>query len=68
MDLIQKELLEEIADLHGVPAGAYNIRANGAAAARNTTANIDIVSKKISRESTLSSSREQRRKACTSRL
>ena len=26
MDLIQKELLEEIADLHGVPAGAYNIR------------------------------------------
>ena len=23
MDLIQKELLEEIADLHGVPAGAY---------------------------------------------
>ena len=45
MDLIQKELLEEIADLHGVPAGAYNIRANGAAAARNTTANIDIVSK-----------------------
>ena len=45
MDLIQKELFEEIADLHGVPAGAYNIRANGAAAARNTTANIDIVSK-----------------------
>lgn len=31
--------------LHEVPAGAYNIRANGKAAARNTTANIDIVSK-----------------------
>ena len=45
MDLIQKELLEEIAGLHEVPAGAYNIRANGKAAARNTTANIDIVSK-----------------------
>ena len=29
MDLIQKELLEEIAGLHEVPAGAYNIRANG---------------------------------------
>ncbi len=28
MDLIQKELLEEIAGLHEVPAGAYNIRAN----------------------------------------
>ena len=41
MDLIQKELLEEIAGLHEVPAGAYNIRANGKAAARNTTANID---------------------------
>lgn len=38
MDLIQKELLEEIAGLHEVPAGAYNIRANGKAAARNTTA------------------------------
>lgn len=45
MDLIQKELLEQVADLHGVPAGAYNIRANGVAAARNTTANIDIVTK-----------------------
>mgnify|MGYP000846590595 CR=1 FL=1 len=45
MDLIQKELLEEIAGLHEVPAGAYNIRANGKEAARNTTANIDIVSK-----------------------
>ena len=29
MDLIQQELLEEIAGLHEVPAGAYNIRANG---------------------------------------
>ena len=45
MDLIQKELLEQVADLHGVPSGAYNIRANGASAARNTTANIDIVTK-----------------------
>src|SRR5699024_1686368 len=45
LDLIQKELLEQVADLHGVPAGAYNIRANGASAARNTTANIDIVTK-----------------------
>lgn len=45
MDQIQKTLLEEIADLHEVPAGAYNIRANGAMAGRNTTANIDIVTK-----------------------
>lgn len=45
MDQIQKRILEEVADLHTVPEGAYNIRANGASAGRNTTANIDIVSK-----------------------
>ena len=45
MDAIQKSLLEQVAELHDVPEGAYNIRANGKAAARNTTANIDIVSK-----------------------
>ncbi len=45
IDAIQKDLLEKIADLHGVPQGAYNIRANGEAAARSTTANIDIVTK-----------------------
>ena len=45
MDDIQLRLLKEVADLHGVPEGAYNIRANGEMAARNTTANIDIVSK-----------------------
>ena len=45
IDQIQKRLLEEIADLHTMPEGAYNIRANSQLAARNTTANIDIVSK-----------------------
>lgn len=45
MDRIQQELLEKIADLHGVPEGAYNIRADGALAGRATTANIDIVTK-----------------------
>ena len=42
---VQMRLLEEIADLHGVPEGAYNIRANGEMAERNTTANVDIISK-----------------------
>ena len=42
---IQKQLLAEIADLHKVPEGAYNIRANGEAAGRNSTANIEITSK-----------------------
>jgi Fe-S cluster assembly scaffold protein SufB len=45
MDQIQKTLLEQVADLHEVPTGAYNIRANGTSAGRNTTANIDIVTK-----------------------
>ena len=45
IDEIQKRILEEVADLHEVPIGAYNIRANSKMAARNTTANIDIVSK-----------------------
>ena len=45
IDEIQKRLLEEIADLHEVPQGAYNIRANGQMSGRNTTENIDIVSK-----------------------
>lgn len=43
---IQKQLLREVADLHEIPEGAYNIRANGTSAGRATTANIDIVTKK----------------------
>ena len=45
MDEIQKTLLEQVAGLHEMPAGAYNIRANGASVSRNTTANVDIVTK-----------------------
>ncbi len=45
LDAIQKRLISEIADLHSVPSGAYNFRANSQLAGRNTTANIDIVSK-----------------------
>jgi len=45
-DLIQDKILAEIAGLHSVPSGAYNIRSNGKTASRNTTANIDIVTKK----------------------
>ena len=46
MDKIEKNLLEQVAGLHEVPAGAYNIRSNGKMAGRNTTAHIDIVTKK----------------------
>lgn len=45
MDTIQKRILEEVADLHEIPEGAYNIRANGASAGRRSTANIEITSK-----------------------
>lgn len=45
MDAIEKNLLEQVADLHEVPEGAFNIRKNGESAGRNTTANIDIVTK-----------------------
>lgn len=45
VDSIQMRLLEEVADLHEVPAGAYNIRANGKMAGRVNSANIEIISK-----------------------
>lgn len=45
MDAIQKNLLEQVAGLHEMPAGAYNIRANGQSVDRSTTAHIDIVTK-----------------------
>ena len=45
MDKIQKDLLKAIADIEEVPMGAYNIRENGKGISRNTTANIDIVTK-----------------------
>ena len=45
MDEIQKKLLKEIADIEKTPMGAYNIRSNGKGIERNTTANIDIISK-----------------------
>lgn len=45
MDEIQKTLLMQVADLHDVPAGAYNIRANGESAGRRSTEHIEIVPK-----------------------
>ncbi len=45
LDEIQKRIIAEVADLHEVPLGAYNFRANSQLAGRNTTANIDIISK-----------------------
>ena len=40
LDPIQIDLLEAISGLHEIPVGAYNIRANGGTAARNSTEHI----------------------------
>lgn len=45
LDAIQKRLLEEVADLHDIPIGAYNIRSNSESAGRVSTDNIVITSK-----------------------
>ncbi len=45
MDPIQLNLLKEVAELHDIPEGAYNFRANGQSVGRSSTANIEITSK-----------------------
>ena len=45
MDRTDEKLLEEIADLHGIPEGSFNIRKNGKLLARNSDTDIEIVSK-----------------------
>ena len=43
MDKTTEGLLAEIADLHGIPTGAYNIRENSRSIGRSSTANIEII-------------------------
>lgn len=43
---IDKELLNQISDLHTIEQGSYNIRKNGEALARYSTSDIEIVPKK----------------------
>lgn len=45
MNNIQMHILEEVAGLHAMPVGAYNIRLDGGSAGRNSTANIEITPK-----------------------
>lgn len=45
MDKIQLGLLEQVADLHDVPQGAYSLRINGSIHGKNSSENIDIVKK-----------------------
>ena len=45
LSAIELNMLKAIADLHKIPEGAYNIRADGQSAGRNSTEHIQIVSK-----------------------
>ena len=45
MDKIQQRLLEQVADLHEMPEGAYSLRVNGALASKRDSAHIKIVKK-----------------------
>ena len=45
MDQIQKNLLEQVADIHEVPQGAYSLRINGQLHGKNDSENISIVKK-----------------------
>lgn len=42
---IDQSLLQEIANIHGMPKGAYNIRKDGQLLERNSSANIEIATK-----------------------
>lgn len=45
LDGVDKHILEMVADLHGTPQGAYNIRKNGVGIDRKVTSNIEIRTK-----------------------
>ena len=42
MNQITQQILEEVAQLHGIPEGAYNIRENGKSVGRSSTEEIQI--------------------------
>lgn len=46
MNEIDKNLLEQIADMHSIPQGSFNIRKNGESIGRNSTSDIEIIPKK----------------------
>lgn len=46
MDKLDKELLSQIADMHTIPQGSFNIRKNGQSLDRRSTEEIEIIPKK----------------------
>lgn len=45
LNKIDKELLQQVADLHSIPQGSFNIRKDGKLFARNSSSDIEIVPK-----------------------
>ena len=43
---IELNMIRQIADLHKIPEGAYNIRTDGESTGRNSTEHIEIINKK----------------------
>lgn len=64
MDIIQKSLLQQIAGLHEVPEGAYNIRATENSTAVIRRQILISLQKKINRGLILSLNRIQRTRVC----
>lgn len=46
LNTIDKEILKQVADMHGVPQGSFNIRKNGQSVERKFDEEVSIVSKK----------------------
>ena len=68
-DEIQKQLLMEVADLHKVPEGAYNIRSDSKSVARASTANIENnVQGRCERNGHMHKTRHKKTKVCISPL
>ena len=45
LDSIKKNLLEQVADIHEIPTGAYSLRVDGKLFGKNNSENIEIVAK-----------------------
>ena len=50
MDKLDLELLEKIADLHGIPEGSFNIRKDGKSIARASGADVEILPRRDGKE------------------
>ena len=66
MDAIQKKLLEQVADLHDVPQGAYSLRINGNLYGKTTPKTSPLLQKPINRALIFTSNPAPKTRAYTS--